>query len=265
MIFQPDVVTLIRQRRKTQTRRPVRRHPHFGFEMPCVYRPGQVYKVQSTREWTMARLREHRAKVTSTAPNRARAVVAYLTGPVEANHPPGRSTTTGLEITVMDVRLERLGDITKDDVRREGFTFPTQFEQRWRELHKRHDPDQQVWVISFELGDQRHKFDRDVFMKATPGRAGTDVDEHQDYTTRPQLAMERDAPVVPAAFQKRISAAAVVRDSDRLSDPLRRKRDQVAKALDEMYDLLPGKDGTIRDSVRRLQRELKVLDRKLAA
>ena len=56
-------------------------------------------------------------------------------------------------ITITDLRLERLGDLTFKDARKEGFRTTQDFREHWIEEHGEHDADQLVHVISFELGD----------------------------------------------------------------------------------------------------------------
>lgn len=211
MIFRADEIQRIRARSKTQARLPVTRHPAFGFEVPCRYRPGGVYAIQRAPDWTATTLRGYQRISELIEPNRARAVVAYLTGPIESQH-IGHPRPTGLHLTVMDVRQERLGDITPEDVRHEGLRFAREFPAAWQRRHGTYDPAAKVWVVSFEFGDQRHKFDRDLFMKATPGVYGLTAEEHQDYTTQPALAMRGEMPVMDPALQRRLSGVASERD-----------------------------------------------------
>ncbi|HET6866298.1 MAG TPA: hypothetical protein VFH80_10255 [Solirubrobacteraceae bacterium] len=223
MIFRADEIQRIRSRSKTQVRLPVLTHPAWGFEVPCRYRPGGMYAIRRAPDWTAASLRVHQRVSQRTQPTRARAVVAYLTGPVESPH-VSHPRPTGLHLTVMDVRQERLGDISREDVRREGMRFAGEFETLWRRQHGAYDPAAKVWVVSFEYGDQRHKFDRDLFMKATPGVYGLEAEEHQDYTTQPALAMRGEPPVMDPALQKRLSHAASERDDQQRRERAHRER-----------------------------------------
>ena len=226
MIFKPDAIDLIRGRRKSQTRRPADVITAEPFKVvPCRYHVGRLYQAQ-----------------------------------------PGRGKTGVLELTVFDVRLARLGDISPEDVRKEGFRFRKDFEDRWHELHGSFDASLFVWVISFAVGDLRDRFDVPRLLKATPGRTGfdRDIEEHQDYTSRPHLGAQGEPEAISAKDSERYSTFARARDSERLSEPLRLQRDAIAKALGEMR-LEVSSSGTVRDSVRRMEAELQVLNRKLAA
>ena len=54
-------------------------------------------------------------------------------------------------ITVTDLRRQRLGEVTPDDVRKEGFTSLEEFKEAWVEIYGDWDPDQEVWVVDFVL------------------------------------------------------------------------------------------------------------------
>jgi hypothetical protein len=87
----------------------------------------------------------------------------------------GRGKPQVARIVVTDVRQERLGDISRDDAKREGFKRkgfgdPDTFKAYWSEMHGGIDLDQLVWVISFEL-------DRDTPRYLAPAQPG-----RPDYT-----------------------------------------------------------------------------------
>ena len=54
-------------------------------------------------------------------------------------------------IDITDVYKERLGDISMDDVRSEGFDGPSQFIEWWKKINRVYDPDIVVWVVKFRL------------------------------------------------------------------------------------------------------------------
>lgn len=222
MIFAPDAVARIRDRRKTQDRRPIKRHREFGFEVPCPYKVGQRYRVQHTAHWTVDRVAEHARLCEDAAPSRARAVVAYLDALVDVR-PTGRVVSTSMYVTVTEVRREPLGNIDRKDARREGFTFVPQFEDRWRRLYGNYDPGQEVWVITFTLGDDRAFYDVDRFMKATPGIAGDEAEEHQDYTTQRALAMRNEPPVIDGKMLDQLAAEGLAGHARRNAAVLRRQ------------------------------------------
>jgi hypothetical protein len=54
-------------------------------------------------------------------------------------------------ITVTDLQRQRLGDITPDDVGREGFDSLDEFREAWNGIYGGWNPDQLVWVVDFVL------------------------------------------------------------------------------------------------------------------
>jgi hypothetical protein len=96
---------------------------------------------------------------------------------------PGRGKAQVARIVVTDVRQERLGDISRDDAKREGFKRkgfgdPDAFKAYWSEMYGGIDEDQLVWVISFELDRDTPRF----LAPAQPGRP--------DYTRDPRRALD---------------------------------------------------------------------------
>ncbi|MHA1834988.1 MAG: ASCH domain-containing protein [Candidatus Baldrarchaeia archaeon] len=47
----------------------------------------------------------------------------------------------------------RLGDITEQDAKKEGFNSVEEFKQFWIEIYGKWDPNQLVWVYEFELAN----------------------------------------------------------------------------------------------------------------
>lgn len=64
---------------------------------------------------------------------------------------PGRRRRVVGRIAITNVHRERLGEITHEGALREGFPTVRAFLDYWRRLHGRVDPEQEVWVIGFEL------------------------------------------------------------------------------------------------------------------
>lgn len=54
-------------------------------------------------------------------------------------------------IRITGLRRERLGDITLEDVRREGYDTLEEFKEVWVRINKTWDPELEVYVVSFEL------------------------------------------------------------------------------------------------------------------
>ena len=195
MIFKPELVELIKQGKKTMTRRPIK----LG-EKACRYKANHAYSLQS--------------------------------GGKRGDE----------KITVVAVRRQRLGDISEKDAKREGFPNKQAFVHYWIGLYGHYDPDQQVWVISFVLGDHT---DVDRYLAQSPpsqfcaaklpngkrcGRAFSDDPEPQThcrcgaprpaetmseigYTTTANRGLKGEPPAVPEHVQKRFSTDASARDA----------------------------------------------------
>lgn len=54
-------------------------------------------------------------------------------------------------IRITGLRRERLGDITLEDVRREGYDTLEEFKAVWVRINGSWDPELEVYVVSFEL------------------------------------------------------------------------------------------------------------------
>ena len=68
----------------------------------------------------------------------------------DCRYVPGRGRAIG-RIAITDVRKEKLGEITHEGAVREGFPTVRAFLDYWRRLHGHVDPEQEVWMIRFEL------------------------------------------------------------------------------------------------------------------
>lgn len=56
-------------------------------------------------------------------------------------------------IRITDVRKERLGDISLEDVRREGYDTLEAFKEEWIRINGAWGPELEVYVVSFELAE----------------------------------------------------------------------------------------------------------------
>jgi len=54
-------------------------------------------------------------------------------------------------IRITDIRKDRLGDISLEDVRREGYETLEAFKEEWIRINGAWDPELEVYVVSFEL------------------------------------------------------------------------------------------------------------------
>ncbi|AGK61143.1 hypothetical protein Asulf_01143 [Archaeoglobus sulfaticallidus PM70-1] len=57
-------------------------------------------------------------------------------------------------LRVTRLRKERLGDISPEDAQAEGGYSIEQFKRIWKEINGSWDPEQEVWVVEFEMLDQ---------------------------------------------------------------------------------------------------------------
>ena len=114
MIFTKDNMTLIREGKKTETRR-IWKKPHVKV--------GKTYQCRTSR---------------------------YAKTPEDSPY-----------IKIIAMRKERLGELTPDGITREGFasdgtvenkmTQVVMFYQLWVKLHGSWNPDQEVYVVDFEV------------------------------------------------------------------------------------------------------------------
>lgn len=206
MIFRPELAKLIKQGKKSQTRRMI-------DSRTCRYRPGKAYALQ-----------------------------------------PGRGKSAIGRITVTDVREERLGDISFQDARREGFRTTGDFFDYWQSLHGSVDLDLRVWVISFEPGDVT---DAPRLLAARSGGSGG------DYTSNPHLAMSDEGEAVSQAEQARFSHGASERDDQKRREKVAQGRKLTEQGLNLMRSGLEDAGRDVRRTVRAIEHHVASLDRKL--
>jgi hypothetical protein len=168
---------------------------------------------------------------------------------------PGRGKRGLFAITITDVYRERLSDIDLKGAHREGFRTRQQFFEHWHALHGMADHD--VWVISFVVGDVA---DTPRLLAARLGTAGG------DYTSVPVLAARGEQESPSAAELERYSKTAGLRDHDRARAKIIDERSTIALSLQRMRACLqaaPNRE--LSSSVRQLEHQLALLDRKLSA
>jgi hypothetical protein len=174
---------------------------------------------------------------------------------------PGRGKRGIGKLTVVSVRPEKLGDILIKDVRAEGFSTRQELVDYWTRLHGHFDPDVEVWVISFVLGDRSGK---ERYLAAAPstqlcstvlewrilpngkkkaarrcGRVFIDgekvcgacgarrpeerMDDH-GYTTLPHKGLKGEQAAIPPELQERYSKEGRERHTARKQRELRRRQ-----------------------------------------
>lgn len=121
MIF-AHTIDLVLSGQKTQTRRPIK----------C----GETY------DETLKAIR-----------SRAGRRITYRVGKTYAVQ-PGRGQPAIARMRITNVRQEPLAAITTADAIAEGYDSREEFLTIWRTMHGQTDPDQMVWVLTFELEER---------------------------------------------------------------------------------------------------------------
>ena len=62
-----------------------------------------------------------------------------------------RIRNADVEILITRRWRERLGDISEEDVKKEGYETLEEFKKAWTEIYGRWDPDDIVWVYEFKV------------------------------------------------------------------------------------------------------------------
>jgi hypothetical protein len=207
-----------------QGKKRMTRRPVAPREEICRYKPGHTYKLQAGGQ--------------------------------------GQVATWGT-ITIVAVRKEKLGDITRSDARKEGFKTTLDVQRHYAQLAGGWRPEMDVWVIEFALGDTRDQ--PRLLRLASPkapictarvkrngqsrpcGRAFADnqdvckcgakrpaeTPEDRGYTSRGAMGMRNEGEAVPEHLQDRWSedaekenAAKRELDKQRLRAVTRKIREQ---------------------------------------
>jgi len=58
---------------------------------------------------------------------------------------------TDIEIEILKRYPQKLGDISPEDARKEGYSNLEEFKAAWIEIHGKWDADLEVWVYEFKL------------------------------------------------------------------------------------------------------------------
>jgi len=62
---------------------------------------------------------------------------------------------TDIEIEILRRYTQKLGEISPEDVRKEGYSSLEEFKATWIEIHGRWDADLEVWVYEFKLAQMK--------------------------------------------------------------------------------------------------------------
>jgi hypothetical protein len=92
-------------------------------------------------------------------------------------------------LRILAIERQRVGDITEESVRREGFKTREDFEAAWRELHGAWEPEREVWAI--------------VFVPLTDQVRLLAKDSSRGYTHDPRLALQQEPEAVDEEFTER--------------------------------------------------------------
>lgn len=152
-----------------------------------------------------------------------------------------------LQITVLEVREERLGSISLRDVKREGHRTTQEFVKAWKDAHKTYDENQRVYVMSFAQGDLT---DTPHLLAARPGGA------QGDYTTIPARAVKGEGEAVQAKLLDRWA----VEGRERHADVLAEQRKSLLSAVQGVRI-----EAARRGNYPRAQRRLKSVEHHLKA
>lgn len=190
---------------------------------------------------------------------------------------PGPGEEEICRITILDVKRERLGDLSYEDVLAEGFRSSAEFARFWLRLRedKRHDPEglsadevrelwqqrhggRMVWVLTFELTRPLKIVlpDRPVYLsRARSSSSGT--------TTDPRLKMPGEPAVigdVSLGGFARVRNKALRERQQRLQEA-----HQVVERARRAYELAVAGDVDVDEDVVALKRVVEDLEAKLRA
>lgn len=272
MIFRPELARLIVRGKKTQTRRPLRRPP--------------------MSEWKVSRKTGRRRRRAPwrevTIDGQAFVACRYEAGRSYAVQ-PGRTKAADARIVVTSVECQRVGAITFDAARAEGFRTTSEFKAYWTRLYEpellagadqrvdgihcvpleeemlvecfeaRH-ADTLAWAITFELDTSHHPL-----LLAPAAHQERDADE-RGYTHDPQHALSGSADAgeaIDPTLLDYYTADAHDRHSGRpgrREEQLRRRANSLAASLRAFAD---GRDGidttTVLAQLEQVQQHLRVL------
>lgn len=164
---------------------------------------------------------------------------------------PGRGEPQTCRITVLEARRERLGDITHEDARAEGFLTTQAFFDYWRGLYGDVDHDQDVWVLRFRLGDP----ERPLFLAGQT--------QQSDYTFEKSKAPKGEPEVTDDETTARFVVESRARAlSERRAERLKTQARTLQKRLREATVRAEREGVDITENLARLHEELENIERK---
>ena len=60
-------------------------------------------------------------------------------------------------VRVLKIYSQRLGEVTEEDARREGFKSLMEFRRAWIDIYQSWDDEQRIWVVEFRYLGERFK------------------------------------------------------------------------------------------------------------
>lgn len=240
MIFKPKMARAIVRGAKTQTRRPVK-WIAADRDLPIVQRKGGGHrqpKLYVDEHGLDAAGKHHPLKVQEPCRYKPEHDYALQTG-------RGKEAEPGIRLYVTAVRQERLGEISFEDARAEGFRTRQEFFDYWTELYGELEPDTLVWVISF----RPHHTSRFLTDNLDPRKGPLDI-----VPTPPSTGGMKDQPeVVPLSFENLMANDARRNRADELADLLS-AMENVEQALSERIKMAPEVNGELRRARKQIQR-----------
>ena len=235
-------------------------------------RPNTLKQLRrAPRQWTGIRLKQHRDQTARSAPTRARAVLAYLDGPIDTstiiekvddiNRETGERVPVMLTILSTDRRwtdeTTHSDDcpelLTDAEARQCGYMNVKSANFAWQQDHPRSSP--LVQLVTFSLGDLRDQ-DRHLQYGAYGG----------GYTASPSRSVDHgDAPAVDAITQQRITEIGTLKWRQQRELALaERAKLSLAQRIRDLERAQQQGDVNVRDQLRVIRARLAAIQRKAA-
>lgn len=180
---------------------------------------------------------------------------------------PGRGKPSVCRIEILTVAEQRLGDLTYQDARAEGYKIRDDFWAAWADIHGgAADLAQPVWAITFRLH-------ADVPRLLVPGTGGARYDPKDEgkpdtpgdhgYTTNPARAMRDEPEAVPADTQERMARDARAKERVTRSQAWAEARTVLVDQLERLKAAGPGRHAA--REIRAIEARIRRLDDRYAA